>query len=194
LPIRLGETPADERPFLSCSGNDEVLPFSRLRPLDPKFKTLPPQAQEARLSFVKLVKPEADYGAESLDRFRDLAEGRKLMCVLLSSPVCWLLLLTQSKICSANVDYKEPSIQNPLLHLRLIDPKDPRTGVARLPICFGPCVSRSDRLLPSPLQHPTRRRASTLTSCERAWRRSTRPSATWAPTSPSSLPSRPQPT
>lgn len=63
------------------SGNDEVLPFSRLRPLDAKFKTLPPQAQEARLSFVKLVKPEADYGAESLDRFRDLAEGRKLMCV-----------------------------------------------------------------------------------------------------------------
>lgn len=31
-------------------------------------------------------------------------------------------------LCSANVDYKEPSLQSPLIHLRLIDPKDPRTG------------------------------------------------------------------
>ena len=69
------------------SGNDEVLPFSRLRPLDAKFKTRPPQAQEARLLFVKLVKPEADYGGESLDRFRDLAEGRNLMRVIAPPPL-----------------------------------------------------------------------------------------------------------
>lgn len=60
-------------------GNDEVVAFSSLRPLDSRFKSLPPQAQEAQLSFVKLVKPSSEYHAESLDRFRDLADGRKLM-------------------------------------------------------------------------------------------------------------------
>ena len=62
-------------------GNEEVLPFSRARPLDAKFKTLPPQAQEARLSFVKLVKPGTEYAGESMERFREQCEGRKLMYV-----------------------------------------------------------------------------------------------------------------
>lgn len=38
---------------LACffySGNEETIPFTRARPLEAKFKTLPPQAQEARLS------------------------------------------------------------------------------------------------------------------------------------------------
>ena len=30
-------------------GNEETLPFSRIRPLDTKFKSLPGQAKEARL-------------------------------------------------------------------------------------------------------------------------------------------------
>lgn len=30
-------------------GNEETLPFSRIRPLDAKFKSLPGQARDARL-------------------------------------------------------------------------------------------------------------------------------------------------
>lgn len=33
-------------------GNEETLPFSRIRPLDSKFKALPGQAKEARLRWV----------------------------------------------------------------------------------------------------------------------------------------------
>jgi staphylococcal nuclease domain-containing protein 1 len=69
------------------------VPFSKIRPIDAKFKTLPGQAQEARLrlvlfahtmigcprlyrslSFVQLVPVDKDYGLEALDRFRQLTE------------------------------------------------------------------------------------------------------------------------
>ncbi len=50
-------------------------------------------------SFVKLTNPDSEYHSEALDRFRQLAEGRKLV---------------------ANVDFKE----GPLLHLRLMDPQE----------------------------------------------------------------------
>jgi len=81
-------------------GNHDVVSFSNIRPLDPKFRSLPGQAHEARLSFVKLVGPESEYYAEAIERFRSLCEGRKLV---------------------ANIDQKE----GPLLHLRLMDPTDP---------------------------------------------------------------------
>ncbi|KAL7409726.1 transcription factor [Mrakia frigida] len=84
-------------------GNEETLPFTRVRPLAPNFKTLSPQAHDARLSFIKLVKPGTEYAPDSLDRFREQCEGRKLI---------------------ANIDYKDPSA----LHLRLIDPEDPQTA------------------------------------------------------------------
>lgn len=80
-------------------GNQDTVSFSNIRPLDPKFRALPGQAQDARLSFVKLVGEESEYHAEAIDRFRSLCEGRKLI---------------------ANIDHKE----GPLLHLRLIDPSD----------------------------------------------------------------------
>jgi staphylococcal nuclease domain-containing protein 1 len=83
-------------------GNQETLKFSDIRPLDAKFKSLPGQAQDARLSFVKLVGPESEYHAEAMDKFRSLIEGRKLV---------------------ANVDHREGQ----LLHLRLIDPADANT-------------------------------------------------------------------
>lgn len=35
-------------------GNEETLPFSRIRPLDSKFKALPGQAKEARLRYADL--------------------------------------------------------------------------------------------------------------------------------------------
>ncbi|KZS98346.1 transcription factor [Sistotremastrum niveocremeum HHB9708] len=80
-------------------GNQDTIPYTSIRPLDSKFRALPGQAQDARLSFIKLADSTTDYGAEALDRFRSLAEGRKLI---------------------ANVDYREGN----LLHLRLIDPSD----------------------------------------------------------------------
>ncbi|KAJ1304495.1 hypothetical protein OPQ81_005641 [Rhizoctonia solani] len=84
-------------------GNQESAPFSNLRPLDPRFKALPPQAQDARLSFIKLAGPDTEYAEDAIARFRSLAEGRKLV---------------------ANVDHKDGHI----LHLRLIDPQDPQSA------------------------------------------------------------------
>ncbi|KAJ7287431.1 hypothetical protein C8J57DRAFT_1283899 [Mycena rebaudengoi] len=81
-------------------GNQDTVAFSNLRPLDQKFRSLPGQAHEARLSFVKLVGPESEYYPEAIERFRSLCEGRKLI---------------------ANIDHREGS----LLHLRLMDPTDP---------------------------------------------------------------------
>ncbi|KAI0675045.1 transcription factor [Trametes maxima] len=81
-------------------GNQDTVGFKDIRPLDPKFRSLPGQAQDARLSFVKLVAAESEYHDEAVDRFRALAEGRKLV---------------------ANIDHKEGQV----LHLRLIDPSDP---------------------------------------------------------------------
>ncbi|KAF7315577.1 Transcriptional factor [Mycena indigotica] len=81
-------------------GNQDTVSFNNIRPLDAKFRSLSPQAHEARLSFVKLVGPESEYYADALDRFRSLCEGRKLI---------------------ANIDHKEGT----LLHLRLMDPTDP---------------------------------------------------------------------
>ncbi|KAK7053364.1 hypothetical protein VNI00_003990 [Paramarasmius palmivorus] len=84
-------------------GNQETVSFSNIRPLDPKFRSLPGQAQDARLSFIKLVDPDSEYFPDAIDRFRTLCEGRKLI---------------------ANIDHKEGN----LLHLRLIDPQDPATA------------------------------------------------------------------
>ncbi|TFK53941.1 hypothetical protein OE88DRAFT_1710997 [Heliocybe sulcata] len=78
-------------------GNQDTVAFTNLRPLDPKFKSLPGQAHDARLSFIKLVNPDSEYYPEAVDRFRQLCEGRKLV---------------------ANIDHRE----GPLLHLRLMDP------------------------------------------------------------------------
>ncbi|KAG8833983.1 hypothetical protein FRC17_009765 [Serendipita sp. 399] len=90
-------------------GNRSVVPFAHIRPLEARFKSLPAQAHDARLSFVKMVAPTSEYYDEAVARFRNLCEGRKLI---------------------ANVDFKEGS----LLHLRLIDPSDPasRSGTASI--------------------------------------------------------------
>jgi staphylococcal nuclease domain-containing protein 1 len=102
-------------------GNQDTIAFSDIRPLDPKFRSLPGQAHEARLryvvdawtcksrtdliwwSFVKLADPESEYYQDSIDRFRVLCEGRKLV---------------------ANIDHKEGQ----LLHLRLMDGENPASA------------------------------------------------------------------
>ncbi|KAL1745690.1 hypothetical protein HDZ31DRAFT_62896 [Schizophyllum fasciatum] len=84
-------------------GNQDTVAFSNIRPLDPKFRSLPGQAHDARLSFVKLPAPDSEYHPEAVDRFRALCEGRKLI---------------------ANIDQREGH----LLHLRLIDPTDPQSA------------------------------------------------------------------
>ncbi|KAJ3865645.1 hypothetical protein EV359DRAFT_72284 [Lentinula novae-zelandiae] len=84
-------------------GNQDSVAFKDIRPLASQFRSLPGQAREARLSFIKLVDPESEYYAEAIDRFRQLCEGRKLV---------------------ANIDAQE----GPLLHLRLIDPQNPQSA------------------------------------------------------------------
>lgn len=86
--------------YLIDYGNEETTSFSYLRPLDPKFKALPAQAKDARLSFVKLVPRDSEHGAEAWGLFSQWAENRKLV---------------------ANVDQREGN----LLHVRLIDPTNP---------------------------------------------------------------------
>ncbi|KAF6760252.1 transcription factor [Ephemerocybe angulata] len=88
-------------------GNQDTIAFSNIRPLDQKFRSLPGQAHDARLSFVKLPKPDSEYYFEAVERFRSLVEGRKLV---------------------ANIDHREGQ----LYHLRLIDPSDP--AAARDPL------------------------------------------------------------
>ncbi|KIO18063.1 hypothetical protein M407DRAFT_32256 [Tulasnella calospora MUT 4182] len=80
-------------------GNQETVSLTNIRPLDDKFRALPGQAQDARLSFVKLLDTSSDYFEDAIDRFRSICEGRKLI---------------------ANIDARE----GPVLHLRLIDPSD----------------------------------------------------------------------
>lgn len=59
-------------------GNSETVSHANLRPLAPQFKSLPSQAKEAALSFVKLLGSETEYGLDALDRFRSLCEGKQL--------------------------------------------------------------------------------------------------------------------
>jgi staphylococcal nuclease domain-containing protein 1 len=56
----------------------EVIPLSRIRALPPKFSTLPHQAQEATLSFVKSPSKDEDYGVEALEHLQRLAGVRYL--------------------------------------------------------------------------------------------------------------------
>ncbi|KAI0311712.1 hypothetical protein OF83DRAFT_1149705 [Amylostereum chailletii] len=84
-------------------GNQDIVGFDNVRPLDPKFRALPGQAHDARLSFIKLLGPESEYHQDAIDRFRQLCEGRKLIAI---------------------VDHKEGNV----LHLRLVDPADPQTA------------------------------------------------------------------
>ncbi|KAK9894247.1 hypothetical protein P389DRAFT_174287 [Cystobasidium minutum MCA 4210] len=60
-------------------GNSEVLSYDRLRPLDARFKSLPPQAKEASLSFIQLLGNDTEYGPDAVHLFRDLCEGRPLV-------------------------------------------------------------------------------------------------------------------
>lgn len=47
--------------------------------MEAKFRSLPPQAKEASLSFVNLLGQDTEYGIESIDFFRQLCEGRPLV-------------------------------------------------------------------------------------------------------------------
>lgn len=93
-------------------GNSETLAFDRLRPLDAKFKSLPPQAKEAQLSFVTLLGPETEYGAEAVDLFRHLCEGRSLVANIDKKDASSVSLtlfdanvnLAQTSVDSINVD------------------------------------------------------------------------------------------
>lgn len=91
-------------------GNKESVKFKDLRPLDAtRFgrTRLPPQARDARLSFVRLYDgKQAEYVEEALDRFRAIAaEGSKMI---------------------ANIDYIEPGTN--VLHVSLYDPESPNIG------------------------------------------------------------------
>lgn len=91
-------------------GNQESVKYKDLRPLEAsKFgrTRLPPQAKDARLSFVRLYDgKQAEYVEEALDRFRAIAaEGRKMI---------------------ANIDYTEPGSN--LVHVSLYDPESPNIG------------------------------------------------------------------
>lgn len=80
-------------------GNQEIVSFTNIRPLDEKFRSLPGQAQDARLSFVRLIGPESEYHEEAVHRFQLLCADKKLI---------------------ANIDYTDGGIP----FLRLIDPND----------------------------------------------------------------------
>ncbi|ETV68403.1 hypothetical protein H257_15575 [Aphanomyces astaci] len=59
-------------------GNVEVLPVTRLRPLDPTLVSLPGQAKECVFGFVKQAEPHHEYAADAAHLFNDLAWGKTL--------------------------------------------------------------------------------------------------------------------
>ncbi|KAJ3368351.1 hypothetical protein GGF31_006442 [Allomyces arbusculus] len=67
-------------------GNVETVPVAtHIRALPAQFTKLPPQAQEARLAYVRAPTSTgafADDAADALDRLRDLTEGKKLIANL----------------------------------------------------------------------------------------------------------------
>ncbi|KAG0376239.1 hypothetical protein BGX24_008049 [Mortierella sp. AD032] len=63
-------------------GNSETLPLTRVVPLPSQFSSLPQQAQEAVLSYVKVPEIKDDFGIEAANRFRDLVSGRQLVGVV----------------------------------------------------------------------------------------------------------------
>jgi len=119
-------------------GNIETVPFSDIRPLDAaRFgkSRLPPQAKEARLSFVKLFEgsadgKQADYVLDAQDRFRDWCEGRKLI---------------------ANIDFREALAAGAgageRLHLTLYDPSNPSV-VGSPEACINVDLAREGYALP----------------------------------------------
>ncbi|KAG0351438.1 hypothetical protein BGZ54_003253, partial [Gamsiella multidivaricata] len=63
-------------------GNSETIPLSRVCPLPTQFSSLPQQAHESFLSYVKVPELKDDYGIEAANRFRDLVSGRQLVGVV----------------------------------------------------------------------------------------------------------------
>lgn len=48
-------------------GNQEVVPYSRLRPLDPSVSAGPPLAQLCRLAYIKVPSLQEDFGQEAAE-------------------------------------------------------------------------------------------------------------------------------
>ncbi|KAG0320347.1 hypothetical protein BGZ99_004559 [Dissophora globulifera] len=63
-------------------GNSETIPLSRVCPLPSQFSSLPQQAHEAVLSYVKVPELGDDYGVEAANRFRDLVSDHQLVGVV----------------------------------------------------------------------------------------------------------------
>ncbi|ORZ36054.1 hypothetical protein BCR44DRAFT_89389 [Catenaria anguillulae PL171] len=63
-------------------GNSETVTLDRLRPLPPQFQQLPPQAQEAKLSYIRTRPVDLEYGRDALNHLRDLTESKKLIANL----------------------------------------------------------------------------------------------------------------
>ncbi|KAK9272661.1 hypothetical protein L1049_003037 [Liquidambar formosana] len=62
------ESPKDEfEVFYIDYGNQEVVPYSRLRPLDPSVSSVPGQAQLCSLAYIKVPSLEEDFGQEAAE-------------------------------------------------------------------------------------------------------------------------------
>jgi len=60
-------------------GNSEAVPANRIRRLEGSFTTLPPQAKEAQLAYVKAPGLDSDYGLEAAELLRDLVYGKEML-------------------------------------------------------------------------------------------------------------------
>lgn len=76
-------------------GNEELLHFSRIRPLPLAYTQIKPFSQDAQLSFVALLDPiSSEYGMEAIERFKDYCERRNLVAVVdLRESTVWHLSL-----------------------------------------------------------------------------------------------------
>lgn len=67
------QSPKDEfEVFYIDYGNQEILPYSRLRPLPPSVQSVPGSAQLCSLAFIKVPSLEEDYGQEAAEYLSEL--------------------------------------------------------------------------------------------------------------------------
>lgn len=53
-------------------GNQEIIPYSQLRPLDPSVSSAPGLAQLCSLAYIKVPSLDEDFGQEAAEHFSDM--------------------------------------------------------------------------------------------------------------------------
>lgn len=86
-------------------GNTEILPATRLRPLNPEYAVLPPQAKESSLAFIRAPPLDAEHGDEAAEVFKLAVENKSLIATVpyRNGPVHYITLTDSETNASVNM-------------------------------------------------------------------------------------------